>query len=78
MGKHREKQHDSSYDENVESLHGEIDYELDDIEFEQQFRPQKNRYKANRARDARRRIEEFREDRELAKRLGEFYDDWND
>ena len=74
MGKHKEK-HDSYEDDNDSDqvMLSDMDYELDDDAFFMQFQPKKTRSKNTRARDARRRIEQYKEDRELAGRLDEYY-----
>lgn len=74
MGKHKERNTDFEYDEDAaQALFGDVD--LDDDAFYDQFEGKKSRHKARRDRNARRRIEEYWEDRDLAKRLHEFYDD---
>lgn len=74
MGRHREKHNEFEYEDGAEAFLSEIDYELDDSEFADQFQPKKSRQKTKRARNARRRIEEYREERDLASRLSEYYD----
>lgn len=79
MGKHKEQYNESLFDDNV--LMGElngVEYALDDSEFFEQFEPKKTRQKAKGARDARRRIEQYLEDRKLTESLTEYYDDLND
>ncbi|MFQ3245050.1 MAG: hypothetical protein ACJAYF_000654 [Arenicella sp.] len=77
MGKHRERNNDYDFD-------GEIvnaildDSEMDDDAFFEQFQPKKTRQKTKRARYARRRIEEMKEDRQLAERLDEYYNRYLD
>ncbi|MFT4629729.1 MAG: hypothetical protein ACI9FR_001518 [Cryomorphaceae bacterium] len=71
MGKHRERHDD--YSDDVAQL-PTPDMTLDDDAFFEQFQPEKTRRKTKCARNARRRIEELKEDRELAKRLDEYYD----
>jgi hypothetical protein len=51
---------------------------MDDDAFFEQFQPKKTRQKTKRARYARRRIEEMREDRQLAERLEEYYNRYLD
>ena len=74
MGKRKERSNDFDYEDDVaQALFGDID--LDDEDFFEQFQPKRSRAKSRRSRDARRRIEEYREEKELARRLHEFYDD---
>ncbi len=74
MGKHKERNKDFEFDDDVsQALFGDID--LDDDAFFDQFQPKKARQRSRRDRNARRRIEEYREEQELARRLHEFYDD---
>ena len=74
MGKRKERSNDFDFDDDVaQALFGDID--LDDEDFFDQFQPKRSRAKSRRSRDARRRIEEYREEKELARRLHEFYDD---
>lgn len=74
MGKHRERENDFDYEdgEAMQALFGDLD--MDDDAFFDSFQPKKTRQRGKRARNARRRIEEYREDRLLAERLREFYD----
>jgi hypothetical protein len=77
MGKHRERQNDEDFDgEMANALFA--DNELDDDAFFAQFQPKKTRQKTKRARYARRRIEEIKEDRQLAERLDEYYNLYTD
>lgn len=77
MGKHKERQNDFDYDgETANALFGDTD--LSDDAFFEQFQPKKTRKKTKRARYARRRIEELKEDRLLAERLDEYYDRLSD
>lgn len=71
MGKYHEKNHDIS----AETFLDEVDYDLDDEAFFQQFQPKMKRTRSTgkKKRDARRRIEEYRENRELAKRLNDYH-----
>lgn len=73
MGKHRERHNEYDYeDDYVQAFLNEIYFDLDD-DHEGRFH-KKTRNKSKRARNARRRIEEYREERDLAARLSEYYD----
>jgi len=77
MGKHRER--DNDYDFDGEIVNAILDdSQMDDDAFFEQFQPKKTRQKTKRARYARRRIEEMREDRQLAERLDEYYNRYLD
>lgn len=79
MGKHRERNNDHAFED--DALNGainQIEYALDDAEFFKQFEPKKTRQKSRGARDARRRIDEYWEDRNLTENLTEYYDELND
>jgi hypothetical protein len=74
MGKHKERNKDFDFEDDVaQALFGDID--LDDEAFFDQFQPKKSRQKNRRDRNARRRIEEYREEQDLARRLHEYYDE---
>jgi hypothetical protein len=77
MGKHRER--DNDYDFDGEIVNAILDdSQMDDDAFFEQFQPKKTRQKTKRARYARRRIEEMKEDRQLAERLDEYYNRYLD
>ena len=79
MGKNLEQQHGNEFDdEAVRDVINEIEYSLNDEEFFKQFEPKKTRKRKKGARHARRRIDEYWEDRILAERLTEYYDDPNE
>ena len=79
MGKNLERQHGNEFDdEAVRDVINEIEYSLNDEEFFKQFEPKKTRKRKKGARHARRRIDEYWEDRILAERLTEYYDDPNE
>lgn len=71
MGKHRERQNDYDF-EGAEAILSEIDLDIDT--FFDNLQPKKTRQHSKRSRDARRRIEEYQENRRLAERLSEYYD----
>lgn len=76
MGKHTERHERNDYDEDaMRDVVNEIEYELDDDDFFEQFEPKKTRKSKRGARNARRRIDEYWEDRLLAERITEYYDD---
>lgn len=79
MGKNIDRQHDTEFDsEAARELISDIEYSLDDEDFFKQFEPKKARKRKKGARHARRRIDEYWEDRILAERLAEYYDDPSD
>lgn len=74
MGKHREITNEYEFeDDSAQAMLNDVEYGLDDQAFFEQFEPKKTRRKTKRARDARRRIEEYWENRQLADRLDEYY-----
>jgi hypothetical protein len=73
MAKHRDKRNELD-DEGNQAFLLDVDYELDEDDFYEQFQPKKSRQHIKKSRDARRRIEEYWEERELASRLSEYYD----
>ncbi len=77
MGKHRERDNELDFDGEISNaLFGDTD--LGDEAFFALFQPKKTRQKSKRARYARRRIEELKEDRELAEKLDEYYNLYSD
>lgn len=73
MSKQTERHSDFDFDDDADQAMIE-DLDLDDEEaFFAQFQPQKSRRKSKRSRDARRRIEEYWEDRQLAERLRDYH-----
>lgn len=72
MGKQTNLEVKDNYDA-VESFD-----DLDDDEFFERYSPKKTHRKARKTRDARRRIENYREDRELQRRLSELYFETDD
>ena len=74
MGKRKDINEQFDFDEDaVRNISNELEFDLDDDEFFEQFRPEAKRAKNARRRDARRKIEEYWENRELAERLDEYY-----
>ena len=79
MAKHRNKREEREFeDDEFSAMLTDIEFDLDDEEFEKQFVSKKSRSNSKRARDARRRIEEYREDRDLKLRISEYWDDWDE
>ncbi len=74
MAKNREKRNQDDLDEGGQAFMLDVDYELDEDDFYEQFQPKKSRHQARRSRNARRRIEEYWEERDLASRLSEYYE----
>ena len=71
MGKHKERNKDFEFDDDVpQALFGDID--LEDDAFFDQFQPKKARQRGRRDRNARRRIEEYREEQDPVR---EFFED---
>ena len=73
MGKHTERKNDYDFDDDTAQVMIN-DLALDKDSFYEQFQSNKSRINSKRARDARRRIEEYQENRKLAERLSEYYD----
>lgn len=74
MGKHRERHNDQDFDgEIANALFG--DNTIGNDIFFKPFQPKKARQNSKGARYARKRIEEMKEDRQLAERLQEYYSD---
>ena len=71
MGKLRELDTDYNYDDAIQAFLDDID--IEDADFFEKPEPKQTRRKARRSRDARRRIEEYWDDRRLADSLDEYY-----
>ena len=79
MGKHQERSDRFEYDDDsIKAGMNDFEYDLDDEAFFEQFRPKSKRPKNRHRRDARRRIEEYLENRKLADRLDEYYYHFDD
>lgn len=79
MGKHRERHDQNDFDDSaIQAGFNELEYNLNDEDFFKQFQPKKTRQKTKSALHARRRIEQYWEDRKLAESLTEYYDNLND
>ena len=72
MSKHRKGHEEHDYNGEADQILN-ADIDLDDDAFFEQFQPRQTRRKSKHSRNARRRIEELKEERELAKRLDEYY-----
>ena len=70
MGKHRKAESQSEFDES--ELDEFLDY-LEDENFFESSETYHSRAKPNKKRDARRRIEDYWDDRRLAEQLDEYY-----
>jgi hypothetical protein len=74
MGKHQERHDPFEFDDDsTKTVVNDIEYDIDDEAFFEQFKPTSKRPKNKHRRDARRRIEEYWENRKLADRLDEYY-----
>lgn len=76
MGKHREKHSDNSYED--DKLQMFFDDDMDEEAFFEHFQPKRTRRKSKRSRNARRKIEEYNENRQLMNSLREYYDQTDD
>lgn len=73
MARHRENHQERNYgDDDIQAFLDELDLDWDD-DFDH-TRQKQARVKSKRHRDARRKIERYREDRDLEARLREYYD----
>ena len=74
MGKHRERRSDQEFQSGASKNHDiDFEYELDDEQFFEQFESSSAHTKNKRRRNARRLIDELRENRQLEDSIDEYY-----
>lgn len=74
MGKRKESSNNLDFDDDqTNAAINDIEYDLDDDAFFEQFQSKTKRSNRRNKRNARRKIEEYWENRELADRLNDYY-----
>lgn len=74
MGRRQQHDDDFEYEDDLDEYLGNDEYDFEVDQLHEQIQSYKKTRKKGRTRDARRRIEEYWEERDLASRLSEYYD----